>query len=888
MSRPGSLCNAWAQRIALALALTATSAALPAAAQPRPAKAAPKLTKPPKLHTFVKATYPEAERAGGKTATVVLQVAISATGTVDDAVVTESAGPAFDAAAVEAVKRFVFDPAEIDDRPAPVKILYRYTFTLEAEAPTTAVFEGVVRTRKGKRPLPGVTVELEGGGQATTDAAGRFHIDAVAPGKHAVSLRGEKFTALRTEETFEAGKRLDAAYEVEEQETPAPGAASDDLEIVVTAPPLRKQVVSTEVVADQARRVPGTGGDVLKVVENLPGVARATVGSGALVVWGAAPEDTRVYIDGVPVPRLYHDGGLRSVIHSDMVRSVELAPGGYGAAYGGGLGGLLTVELRPLDEPGFHGSVAADVFDAAGAVRATIGDKWSVAASARKSWLDALLPLVTSRDLGALFPIPRYADAALRVAYRPNPRASIEVGGLFSTDATDRTVASDDPAAQQSDSERLTWGRIYARYRRETEGGDVITVTPSFGLDHASTVENFGATPATLTDDAQRFDLRAVWRGKPAASVAMTAGLDAEVVSSALHRDGSVTLPPREGDIYVFGEPPSAQVNADSWNVVTLSAAPFGEADIALAGDRLHLVPGLRLDPYVLSGSRRTPEAGDTPSIGLFESELLFEPRLSATYDISPRMRVKAAYGRYHQLPAPEDLSAVFGNPLLPPSRADHFLAGALVRLTETISVEATGFYTTSADLAARSASPAPLLAQALEPTGVGRSYGVQVLLRKELSSNLFGWLSYTLMRSERRDDDGARWRLFDFDQTHVLTALASYRLPLGFEAGARVRVASGFPRTPVTGSYYDARADLYEPVFGVQNTIRIPPFFALDLRASKRFALGRTELEAYLDVQNVTNHANPEEIVYNTTYTQKGYITGLPVLPSLGLRFSW
>jgi len=53
-------------------------------------------------------------------------------------------------------------------------------------------------------------------------------------------------------------------------------------------------------------------------------VARAAAGSGQLIVWGAAPEDTRVYIDGVPVPRLYHDGGLRSVLPSELV--LEFAP----------------------------------------------------------------------------------------------------------------------------------------------------------------------------------------------------------------------------------------------------------------------------------------------------------------------------------------------------------------------------------------------------------------------------------------------------------------------------------------------------------------------------------------------------------------------------------
>jgi hypothetical protein len=63
----------------------------------------------------------------------------------------------------------------------------------------------------------------------------------------------------------------------------------------------------------------------------------------------------------------------------------------------------------------------------------------------------------------------------------------------------------------------------------------------------------------------------------------------------------------------------------------------------------------------------------------------------------------------------------------------------------------------------------------------------------------------------------------------------------------------------------------------------------SLDLRFAKRFKLGgKSEAEVYLDVQNVTNHSNPEEIVYNPTYTQQGYITGFPILPVVGGRYSW
>ena len=71
-------------------------------------------------------------------------------------------------------------------------------------------------------------------------------------------------------------------------------------------------------------------------------------------------------------------------------------------------------------------------------------------------------------------------------------------------------------------------------------------------------------------------------------------------------------------------------------------------------------------------------------------------------------------------------------------------------------------------------------------------------------------------------------------------------------------------------------------------NSIRIPDFFQLDVRLSKRWKLGRTVLETYLDVQNAFNRQNPEEIVYSQNYAQPRYITGLPILPVLGARLSW
>ncbi len=162
-----------------------------------------------------------------------------------------------------------------------------------------------------------------------------------------------------TEETIAVGKRRTVKYLVEEKEDDDEG-----ISIVVRAPRIKKEAVETRIRTEEARRVPGTQGDTLKVVQNLPGVARSSFGSGELIVWGAAPNETKVNVDGVEIPTLYHVGGFRSTINSDLVRSINLSPGSYGADYGRGLGGLVRIDLGSLPKEGTHGYVAADVLDA--------------------------------------------------------------------------------------------------------------------------------------------------------------------------------------------------------------------------------------------------------------------------------------------------------------------------------------------------------------------------------------------------------------------------------------------------------------------------------------------------------------------------------------------
>jgi hypothetical protein len=168
---------------------------------------------------------------------------------------------------------------------------------------------------------------------------------------------------------------------------------------------------------------------------------------------------------------------------------------------------------------------------------------------------------------------------------------------------------------------------------------------------------------------------------------------------------------------------------------------------------------------------------------------------------------------------------------------------------------------------------------------GRGWVYGVELLVRHELTEHFSGWLAYTLSRSQRRDSGQTDRRPFDFDQPHILTAVATYLLPRNWQVGGRFRLVSGTPITPVVGAVANVTSDRYDPTYGPTNADRIAPFHQLDLRIDKRWIYKAWMLNAYLDIQNIYNRANPEGVTYNYDYRKSTVKQGLPIFPIVGLR---
>jgi TonB family protein len=836
----------------------------PPAAEPAPAGT---LTRAPELVEFVAAEYPPEAEAAGVEGAVVLSIVIGEDGEVRQAVVVDPGPhPGFAAAALHAVQQFRFRPAEIDGAPAAVEIEYRYEFVLRKVAPpppaeAPIVLSGRILERGTRAPVAGATVESQGV-VAETDAEGRFALRGVAPGDVIVRIASPEHEPLSLRETIEEGRRREVEYRVTRRRY-------DPYEAVVQGERERREVSVHTLETEEVRTVPGTQGDTLKIIQNLPGVARSPFGIGLLVVRGSEPTETVVYVDGVPIPLLFHFGGLTSVVNADVVEAIEFFPGNFGPRYGRGLGG--AVELR-TQEPAraWHGAAQLDVWDGRLEVEGPVGSG-SAYAAIRRSWIDAVLAVVLPRvDPEAaddLRVAPRYYD------YQAKLTAPVlgGQGSVFAYGSDDLLAFVEDDDAPGRPTFKLStlFHRFGASWRRPI-GPATNDLVVAVGRDSFDVLR--GGAFGLLTEIRSLTVRDALsWR----ASDALRLDLGADLLVRRL--DYSVYAAPADAPGTVgdeLDESPStvAESAAGTW----LSPAVYAEVDWR-AVPRLRLVGGVRVDSETRFG----------------RTKAWVDPRLSAFLDARPGTTIFAGAGLFGSTPEPQETSETFGNPDLDPERALHLTLGARQDLPFGARLELTGFYKWLWSLVvptgAVDAEQRPLR---YSNAGKGRNVGLELLLRRELARGLFGWLAWTWSRSERLDDptdDPRAWRPFVLDQTHVLAFVLSYRLPGDWILGTRLRAVSGNPYTAPDGYVLDADSGRAQCLPSSRRLgSRLPGFFQADARLDKRFVFERWMLGVYLDVQNVTNRENAEFRLQNYSCTDDVPVPSIPIFPAFGLRAEW
>jgi TonB family protein len=871
-------------------------------APPKPTEApaeveAAKLSKVPTQTKFVEAEYPADAKAKGIEAEVVLLLDLDEQGKVASVGIAEPAQPAdlgFDEAAMIAAQAWEFSPAEVDGKPIAVQITYKYRFTLGPAAPATAPgtpgaapptapggaptapaparaavvnFAGKLVERGTRLPMTGVVVTVfrdDGprpvGFEASSDETGAFAFFDLAVGEWKVSIDAPGYYPFRTTEAITPGMRLDVTYHVER-------GSYNPYDVTVTAERPRKEVSRTVISAAEIDKVPGGAGDPLAVIENFAGVARTDFG-GQIVVRGSAPEDTQVFIDGIGVPILFHFGGLKSVVPVGVLESIEFYPGNFSPAYGRATGGIIDVRIKQLKPKKIGGYVDVSILDTGVYLEVPLGEKGGVAIAGRRSYIDVLINALVPDDAGlTLATAPRYYDMQLLANYRPAPAHDLR---LFAFGSDDKlkvlfdNPASIDPAFQgNSISTATAFYRSILTYRYTPSTTMSNDVRLAMGYDKAK----FDAGQIQFDVDLSLVQLRDTARFQLTKRLALTLGLDVQAgLFSAFIRAPRSPQEGAPGGGFDLDDTLTTTIDGD----VVVSPAYFAELEWSpIPG--LVVLPGFRLD-YFGQTHRWEPQ-----------------PRLTARYKLDDAWTAKGGVGLFVQPPTFEETDDTFGNPDLDDERALHYSLGAEYKPLAWLTLDATAFYKRLDRLV--SAAPTEIdggteqRPEFYDNGATGRVIGLELQARHELSHNLTGWLAYTLSRAERRDSGADEDRLFDFDQTHILTIVASYVLPRNWQVGSRFRLVSGNPSTPIVGSVYDATSDEYESIRGEVNSARDPLFTQFDLRVDKRWIYKSYIFGAYLDIQNALDLENPEGLDYNFDRTESKPEASQPIIGIIGLR---
>lgn len=870
----------------------------------------PPIDSMPKLIKFVKAEYPADLVKKGIEGQVILDLVVDTLGRVDSVAVVKGFNRVLDSCAAIAAKKFRFRPAIAAHAPVPVLMEYSYRFTLDEVVDKIERYvnlKGRLLERGTRQPVRDAAVavlfrdttadktlavpftsylkkigrfdgqHVEGLSVITaTDSAGQFSFTSLPAGPITVKVISAGYEQLMEDESLRPAEVTTVTYHIQRFSN------YGDNEVVVYGKAEEKEVAKQTLTLNEVKKVPGFSGDAVKVVQALPGVARASFISGDIVVRGAPNADSRFYLDGVQIPVLFHFGGLKSTYNSDALESVDFYPGGFGTRYGDVTAGVVEIKGRPAKTDRVHGLVDASFYDASFLVEGPVSKDVSILLSARRSFIGDILSWAIKKIDLPYSVEPYYWDYICRTDYAASKNMKFYLT-LFGSQDQMKLITMPirggissigDGSDQLSTHTLFHMGIAGWNWSISPTVKNELTYSLTYGDEYAS-IFNF----VKWDQKAWLHSLRNQTAVTLAQNATLNIGLDAQVYPV---------------DFYLIMQSAADTVSRD-----TVKNWVFGDVGPYLNLDwkpfpQFEIIPGIRYDyfPELKYRGSVVPAYWNYSLINNRQGAP-GEPsaRLTMRYKIAPAQTIKAAVGNYSQTPQPlgQTIMEKWGDPYLPATKAVHYVGGYEWQITDLIHADVQAYYNNQWDIP----RPATLDDYAEGSTKgyyadeKGRMYGLELMLKHDQGKRFFGWLAYSLSRSERRDPHSGIWSLYSKDETHNLQLVGSYRLPKFWEIGGRLRYVTGDPTTPIDGIGYNEDNGYFYRIYGPQNSARMDPFFQLDVRVEKKFTFKNWILTWYLDIQDLSYfvYKSPEFYQYNyrsdpNTKTPVGAI----IYPALGL----
>ena len=622
--------------------------------------------------------------------------------------------------------------------------------------------------------------------------------------------------------------------------------------------------------------------DLFRSLLLLPGIQSASDGSVSLYVRGGVPDQNLVLLDGMTIYFVDHFFGFISAFNADAIKNVRLFKGGFPAKYGGRTASVIELTGRSGSTERRQASLNLNLLSSSGMLQLPLGRRAALLFTARRSLTDVvqsgvyanIFDTVTGQQAsadprdedgelifndegyGTIRPDFSYYDVNTKLTYVSSSRDVFTMSFFNGQDDLDQLLeetfeyedgSADDELLILDEREGTTskWGNTgfslkWSRVWNDRFYTNVLLAGSeyfnrlryTYAVDTAavSVFDFSGSEQNTITDATLRLDSE--WHLSKAHKLEFGAWLTTTDVAYD----------------YAF-------VQAETDTLDALNEQTAGEMTAFYFQDEW--TPSRRLT--VTLGVRST----------YFEplDETYLEPRVSFSYALRPRVRLKGAWGHYRQLINrvinDEALGGtrdfwLLSDEELQPSFAAHGILGASYENERyLLDLEV---YRKNLDGVTEFSQRFADDPKGLLFTGEGVAQGLEVLAQRK-TGQLKGWVGYTLSEVEYTFDglnDGVPFPA-NQDQRRIFTAAADLKAgPWTFSASWMW--ASGRPYTEPESRYAFEGVDgqVYQGVrIGPKNARRLPARHRLDAGVTRRFRMGGMDLDLALSLFNVYDRQN-------------------------------
>jgi Outer membrane receptor proteins, mostly Fe transport len=670
---------------------------------------------------------------------------------------------------------------------------------------------------------------------------------------------------------------------------------------------LLSSVGSSLVDREELRSAAGSGGDVLRALDGLPGVFSDGEFT-SFTVRGAGPRDNLVLVDGIPFEKLVHfaetfgneeeveGGGRYSVFAPNIIGSAEFQPGGWSSAYGGKAGSLLKLEVAEGNPDSASYSARLDL---AGIELGYDGpsrfhDDTSLLLSARTYNFGPLFEAIGLEDEGT----PKLTDVILKTSTQVSPQDKVQFLAIYAPEEDTRdmenVLASDEDepgnftdvelSRNKSDNSLLglTWSRLIGR------NSELVNQVYFRNFDSRTRIGEAYPDQVPLDTPADQVPARENLLNIRAEE--QEAGWQLDFFTNNALGRLSTGWRITQLDLNYQSD------LSENWNIYTYDSDDFrpdpDQRYITLTPESINsryqqseVNYAVYLDQEFSAGDWSF-RAGARYDRDNFSQENLLSPRAGATWLATNDLRITATLGRYYQAPRIEDRAADDTNNGLENEVVDQFGIGFAYSINDKLNLFVEPYYQDLSNLVAEG----DRVNQTYSNSGDGKSYGVDMALTRQFDNGWSADFKYSYNHARTRDRADEPYQLAEYNRPHAASIGGVWEINQRWKLSARWKWASGKSRDDYV---------IYENVLGdgellrysretvAKNTGRYSGYSSLNFRADYRRSIGRADVIAFIDVINILEAENPSTAEFNER-TGKNEVEEGEAFPLLGLRFEW